>query len=111
MTVNSKLATTVFSDNSVHSHKVRFALAEKAVASDVFYVDPDIDCPDLLELNPVGMLPTLVDRDLVLMYSRIILEYLDERFPHPPLLPVYPVLRSKARLMIKDTEEEGYTFT
>ena len=50
-----------------------------------------------MELNPYGTLPTLVDRDLVLFSSRIIMEYLDERFPHPPLMPVYPVSRAKSR--------------
>jgi RNA polymerase-associated protein len=109
MTVTSKLATTLFADEkSIHSHRARLALAEKSVASDVFYVGPE-GSPDLLELNPSGMLPTLVDRDLVLMYSKIILEYLDERFPHPPLLPVYPVLRAKSRLMIKHIEQDWYS--
>lgn len=109
MTVTSKLATTLFADEkSIHSHRVRFALAEKSVASDVFYVGAEGNA-DLRELNPSGMLPTLVDRDLVLMYSKIILEYLDERFPHPPLLPVYPVLRAKSRLMIKHIEQDWYS--
>ena len=53
---------------------------------------------DLMELNPYGTVPTLVDRDLVLFNSRIIMEYLDERFPHPPLMQVYPVSRAKDRL-------------
>ena len=45
-------------------------------------------------------MPTLVDRDLVLYESRVIMEYLDERFPHPPLLPVYPVTRAQSRLFM-----------
>ena len=53
---------------------------------------------DLLDLNPYHSLPTLVDRDLVLYDSRVIIEYLDERFPHPPLMPVDPVLRAQFRL-------------
>ncbi len=52
-----------------------------------------------LELNPYGSVPTLVDRELALYEPNIITEYLDERFPHPPLMPVYPVARAKARLI------------
>lgn len=109
MSVVRRSAMTLFSDpNSIHDHRVRFALAEKAVTADVFYVEDGQSCPDLLELNPSGQLPTLVDRDLVIMYSRILLEYLDERFPHPPLLPVYPVMRAKARLMMTQIEKDWY---
>ena len=61
-----------------------------------------------MELNPYGTLPTLVDRDLVLFSSRIIMEYLDERFPHPPLMPVYPVSRAKSRLLMLRIEQDWY---
>lgn len=61
---------------------------------------------DLLELNPYGSVPTLVDRELALYESNIITEYLDERFPHPPLMPVYPVARAKARLIIYRFDRE-----
>lgn len=63
----------------------------------------------LLALNPYGTLPTLIDRDLVLYEARIILEYLDERFPHPPLLPVYPVARAEARKMMYRIEHDWYS--
>lgn len=63
---------------------------------------------DLMELNPYGTLPTLVDRDLILFSSRIIMEYLDERFPHPPLMPVYPVARAKSRLLMLRIEQDWY---
>jgi RNA polymerase-associated protein len=69
-------------------------LAEKGVSVDILNIDPNQPCEDLSELNPYNSLPTLVDRDLVLYRALVIMEYLDERFPHPPLLPVYPVSRA-----------------
>jgi RNA polymerase-associated protein len=51
-------------------------------------------------VNPYGSLPTLVDRDLALWESTVVMEYLDERYPHPPLMPVYPVARANSRLLI-----------
>ena len=63
---------------------------------------------DLMELNPYATVPTLVDRDLVLFSSRIIMEYLDERFPHPPLMQVYPVFRAKDRLLMLRIEQDWY---
>ena len=61
---------------------------------------------DLVDVNPYGSLPTLLDRDLVLYESKVIMEYLDERFPHPPLLPVYPVARGESRLYIYRIERD-----
>ncbi len=92
----------------IYSQQVRIVLAEKGVSVDIINMDPNNPSEDLLELNPYGTLPTLVDRDLVLYHSRIIMEYLDERFPHPPLLPVYPVLRSKSRLMMHRIDSDWY---
>jgi RNA polymerase-associated protein len=60
-------------------------------------------------MNPYGTVPTLIDRDLVLYESRIIMEYLDERFPHPPLLPVYPVARAETRKMMYRIEKDWYS--
>lgn len=93
----------------VYSHRVRIVLAEKGVTVDVLQVDPDDLPADLLDINPNGILPTLIDRDLVLNQSNVIMEYLDERFPHPPLLPVYPVARARSRLMIYQIEKDWYT--
>jgi len=71
-------------------------------------VDP-LNLPeDVMDLNPYGTAPTLVDRDLVLYDSRIILEYLDERYPHPPLLPVDPVSRATFRMYIYRVEADWY---
>lgn len=92
----------------IFSHRVRIVLAEKGVSVEVINVDVnDKDkLEDLLELNPYGIAPTLVDRELVLYDANIIMEYLDERFPHPPLMPVYPVARAKTRLMIYRVDRE-----
>ena len=71
---------------------------------EIIDVDPSNKPEDLLEVNPYGTLPTLLDRDLVLYQSTVIMEYLDERFPHPPLLPVYPVARAQCRLLMHRIE-------
>ena len=101
---------TLYSDQlGIAGHCIRIAIAEKGIATNVVYVDKN-DLPvDLLEVNPYGSIPTLVDRDLMLYETTIIAEYLDERFPHPPLLPVYPVLRAKCRLIIHRIEQDWLT--
>jgi len=99
--VTKRSSMTFFSDGSSHySHRVRIVLAEKGVAVDIIDVDPDEKPAELSDHNPYNELPTLVDRDLVLYEADIMMEYLDERFPHPPLLPVYPVARAQSRLMM-----------
>ncbi len=100
---------TLYSGASdIYSHQVRIVLAEKNVSVDIISVDDRHPCEDLASLNPYNTLPTLVDRELVLYQAQIIMEYLDERFPHPPLLPVYPVARAKSRLMIYRIEHDWY---
>jgi RNA polymerase-associated protein len=81
-------------------------LAEKGVAVDIVEVDPGNTPEDLAEINPYNSVPTLLDRELVLYESTVIMEYLDERFPHPPLLPVYPVARAQSRLLIHRIETD-----
>ncbi|AKD37369.1 hypothetical protein I926_00195 [Pasteurella multocida subsp. multocida OH4807] len=106
---NKRSIMTLFSDKTdIYCHQVRIVLAEKGVAYETEVVDPQVVSEDLMELNPYGTLPTLVDRDLVLFNSRIIMEYLDERFPHPPLMPVYPVARGKSRLLMLRIEQDWY---
>ena len=96
------------SPTSFHSHRVRLVLAEKNITMDIFSVQgPDLP-EDLLDLNPYHSLPTLVDRELVLYDSRVIVEYLDERFPHPPLMPVDPVTRAQFRLALYRIERDWY---
>ncbi len=98
---------TLFSDPRDHyCHRVRMVLAEKGVTVDIVDVDPSRKPEDLAEINPYNTLPTLLDRDLVLYEANVIMEYLDERFPHPPLLPVYPVQRALSRLWITRVEKE-----
>lgn len=99
MAATNKLAC--YSDPADHySHRVRLVLAEKGVAAEIIEVQGG-RCPaKLAEVNPYGSLPTLVDRDLALYESTVVMEYLDERYPHPPLLPVYPVARANSRLLI-----------
>ena len=89
-----------------YSHRVRLVLAEKGVSVDVVEADDDNKPEDLAEVNPYNSLPTLLDRDLALYQVNVIIEYLDERFPHPPLLPVYPVQRAQSRLWIYRIDRE-----
>ena len=96
---------TLYSDpRDHHSHRVRMVLAEKDVHVQVVDVNPSRLPRALLDINPYNTVPTLVDRDLVLYNSTVIIEYLDERFPHPPLLPVYPVARAQSRLLMHRIE-------
>ncbi|MCW9714783.1 stringent starvation protein SspA [Avibacterium avium] len=107
---NKRSIMTLFSNkDDIYCHQVRIVLAEKGVAYEMEEIEPGSVSEDLMELNPYGTLPTLVDRDLVLFNSRIIMEYLDERFPHPPLMPVYPVSRGKSRLLMLRIEQDWYS--
>ncbi len=99
--VAKRSVMTLFSNPSdMTSHQIRIVLAEKGVVYEVEQVYGDQVPNELKEINPYGTVPTLVDRDLVLFEPNIIMEYLDERFPHPPLMPVYPVARARSRMMI-----------
>ncbi len=108
MSVMAKRASmTFFSDATSHySHRVRIVLAEKGVMVDVIDVADNNLPEDIADLNPYKSLPTLVDRELVLYEPNVMMEYLDERFPHPPLLPVYPVARGESRQYICRIEKD-----
>ena len=100
------------SENCLDCHRVRFVLAEKGINVEIIHVEQDRSATaDLAELNPYGETPTLVDRDMVLYGTWVVTEYLDERYPHPPLMPVDPVSRSRLRLamyrMNRDWIEAG----
>lgn len=96
---NRRSVMSLYSDaTDPSSHAVRFVLAEKAINVEILNVQGDDKPEDLLELNPYNTILTLVDRELVLYEAQIIMEYLDERFPHPPLMPVDPVARAHNRL-------------
>ncbi|MCK5887433.1 MAG: glutathione S-transferase N-terminal domain-containing protein, partial [Alcanivorax sp.] len=105
--VTKRSSMTFFSSPEDHySHRVRIVLAEKGVTVDIVDVDNNNKPEDLASLNPYNEVPTLVDRELTLYQSTVIMEYLDERFPHPPLLPVYPVARAHSRLLIHRVERD-----
>ena len=98
----------LYSSPSCYCHCVRIVLAEKDIGVTIHNVDTDNLPEDLLDLNPYQSLPTLVDRDLVLYDYRVIMEYLDERFPHPPLLPPDPIYRARARLTLNRIDQDWY---
>lgn len=101
---------TLFSKaDDVWSHRTRIVLAEKSIQVEAIDVNDGNLPEDLLDLNPYHSVPTLVDRDLVLYDSRVIIEYLDERFPHPPLMPVDPVARAQFRLALFRIERDWYS--
>ena len=107
---NKRSVMTLFTNQDCpYCHRVRMALAEKGVVAELVEVDLNDKPEELLELNPYGTVPALVDRDLILYDSRIILEYLEERFPHPPLMPVYPVARGRTRLMFERIDRDWYS--
>lgn len=108
MGVVAKRSTMTFFSNAQdhYSHRVRIVIAEKGVTVDVVEVDLNNIPQELSELNPYSSVPTLVDRDLTIYESRVMMEYLDERFPHPPLLPVYPVARAEIRQFMYRVEHD-----
>ncbi|KVI61933.1 stringent starvation protein SspA [Enterobacter hormaechei] len=107
---NKRSVMTLFSSpTDIYSHQVRIVLAEKGVSFEIEHVEKDNPPQDLIDLNPSQSVPTLVDRELTLWESRIIMEYLDERFPHPPLMPVYPVARGESRLYMQRIEKDWYS--
>lgn len=100
LSANRRSAMLLYCDvNDPASHAVRFVLAEKAINVEIQHVTADDRPEDLVDLNPYAdTVLTLIDRELVLYEPQIIMEYLDERFPHPPLMPVDPVTRASNRL-------------
>lgn len=107
---NKRSVMTLYADaTDLYSHQVRIVLAEKGVSVDIKLVDDNSKPEELWETNPYGTVPTLIDRDLSLYQADIIMEYLDERFPHPPLMPVYPVARGSSRLMMHRIRNDWYT--
>ena len=95
---NRRSVMVLYSDASgLDGHCTRLVLAEKDISVEINYIKDDERPQELVELNPYNTVLTLIDRDLVLYDSEIIMEYLDERFPHPPLMPVDPVTRASNR--------------
>lgn len=107
----SRTVLTLYSSrDDVQCHRVRLVLAAKGVAHDFVGVNPASPPEDLVDLNPYHSVPTLVDRDLVLYETGVICEYLDERYPHPPLMPIDPLSRARLRLAMVRMERDWYPF-
>ena len=105
--LNNRSNMVLFQNEMGHrSQKIRMVLSEKGIACDFESLDPENIPTEILEVNPSGSLPLLIDRELSLYHSGLIVEYLDERFPHPPLLPVYPVARAQTRLILHRIEAD-----
>lgn len=108
--VNRKPIMTLYSGiNDPYSHRTRIVLFEKEVECRIVTIDPNRKPRELADLNPYNQVPTIVDRELILYDSLIINEYLDERLPHPPLMPVDPVSRGRARLMLMRFDRDWYS--
>jgi len=104
---NRRSMMGLYSGNTcIRSHQVRIVLAEKGILTEINNVEGSVVPEDLMALNPYVNLPTLIDRELILYDSRVIVEYLDERYPHPPLMPVSPVDRAKLRLGLATLERD-----
>ncbi|MBQ8706940.1 MAG: glutathione S-transferase N-terminal domain-containing protein [Succinivibrionaceae bacterium] len=107
---NRHSSVTLYShSNSLYSHLVRFVMSEKNVVYDLAEVDDPKNAALLHETSPYNEVPTLVDRDLVVYNTSIILEYLDERYPHPPLMPVYPISRAETRVLLYRIRQDWYS--
>ena len=107
----SRTVLTLYSSrDDVQCHRVRLVLAAKGVVYDAVNVNPQAPPEDLVDLNPYHSVPTLVDRDLVLYETSVICEYLDERYPHPPLMPIDPLSRARLRLGMVRMERDWYPF-
>lgn len=109
LVANRRSVMTLFSSAACpESHRVRVVLAEKGITVEILNVEGNHKPEDLIDLNPYNTVPTLVDRELALYDPRAIMEYLDERFPHPPLMPVDPVSRARSRLALYRIEKDWY---
>ena len=107
VSLSNRRSMALFSDPLDHySHRVRIVMAEKGVTGEIIDSNLDSLSDELLEVSPYAELPVLVDRDVCLYDSVVLMEYLDERFPHPPLLPVYPVSRAEIRLFIQRIQKD-----
>ena len=92
----------------IFSHCCRIVLVEKDIDCCVVYVSRGDDPGVIGEHNPYGETPTLIDRDVTLYNMWVIIEYLDERFPHPPLMPVNPITRAKTRLVVSRLSRDWF---
>ena len=94
VSITQRTSMALYSDPNCHySHRVRIVLEEKGLSTEIIDMDQNNIHPEILEINPNAELPVLIDRDICLYESSVLMEYLEERFPHPPLMPVYPVIK------------------
>ena len=107
VSITQRTSMALYSDPTSHySHRLRIVLEEKGLTTEVIDMDPENIDKEILEINPSATLPVLIDRDICLYEPSVLMEYLEERFPHPPLMPVYPVIKARSRLFIMRLEEE-----
>ena len=107
---NRRAMMTVYSDPSCpYSHRTRIVMQEKNITANLENIVDGQWPEDVAAVNPYGTNPTLIDRDLVLYDANIIINYFDERFLHPPLMPVDPAARAKARLMLHRIDKDWYS--
>ena len=97
----------LYSDRDDHySQRVRIVLAEKDITAEINEAKLEETSDEILSISPYHKLPILVDRELAIHDPSVMMEYLDERFPHPPLLPVYPVARASSRTLMLRIDRE-----
>jgi RNA polymerase-associated protein len=100
----------LYSDRDDHySQRVRIVLAEKDISAEINETKPEETSDEILSISPYHKLPILVDRDLAIHDPSVMMEYLDERFPHPPLMPVDPVVRAQFRMALHRIENDWYS--
>ncbi len=110
ITASKKALTVLYTaSDEIYNHRTRLVLAEKGLSAEVIEVDPADPPQSLLEVNPSADLPTLLDQGLMLHESYLIIEYLEERFPNPPLLPENAVFRAEARMKVLRLERDYYS--
>lgn len=95
--------------HDLFSHRTRIAMIEKGLSAEVLEIDVENPPDDMAELNPYQSVPTLVDRELALYDSRVIIEYIEERFQHPALLPPNPIVRAQLRVAMYRIERDWYS--
>src|SRR5699024_3629758 len=96
---NTRTVLTLYTtDDGIQCHRVRLILAAKGVTYEREVVNETRPPEDLVDINPYGDVPTLAERDMVLYDATVVCEYLDERYPHPPLMPIDPLSRARLRL-------------
>ncbi|RAN80930.1 stringent starvation protein A [Bacillus sp. SRB_336] len=108
--VRSRTVLTLYTTaDDIQCHRARLVLAAKGVSYERVLVDPAKPPEDLVDLNPYASTPTLIDRDLTLFDTSVVCEYLDERYPHPPLMPIDPQSRARLRVAAVRIEKDWLT--